>query len=318
MTNQIANMGAVKLLGVDVRLIALALQLLVVTMHSKSLVSVFAFSSSFACQRCNSHYYLPRSSMQIYNNLYFFQRQSSIATECLHYLYSASSSGTPATSKEVSTSNSGVKLPIVTKLVQTEGEIMDVAILRNNCTSPRQMIQNQLEKRQSLDKVKSVFSGFFIGTAVGIAVGVATYLQSSSLKDASQSGGIVGIIVSIVLAINNYSGNKVYVMTEAEAINRLKVDYTSGLIAEQDIGFTACIDGKKYKGPPLSDRFAATHGVVGCMDCQLWTVHNGVQIFHMKNMFVDPLVRRQGIGLSLIGAAQTYAKQNTNASYLTL
>lgn len=125
-----------------------------------------------------------------------------------------------------------------------------------------------------------------------------------------------------MLALNNYFGKGIYVPTEAEATNRIIVDYAEGLKRQQDVGFVGvCENDDKAK-------YAPCNSVMACADAQLRNSQSsppGTKSvpglpphLHIKNMLVDADQRRQGIGNSLITAFEQYARDKTDAELLTL
>jgi GNAT superfamily N-acetyltransferase len=274
-----------------------------------------------------------------------FPRQRGIDFSRFQMRSSASVGSASATSSTLVDTSWGLPtgMNIQTKLVNStsEREIMNVATLRNNCTSPKQMIQLQVQKRESIDKTQSMLNGLGVGGGVGALTGIATYAQTTDVADATQTGGIMALVLGGVLGINNAMGNRFYVMTEAEAINRLKVDYVASLLTQQDIGFVAYLnpfttnaDGYRNTVDAttmLSDTYASCEGLVGCVDCEYRSLdgpHSDYSVggddapataFHVKNMFVDPLTRRKGVARMLLQKVEAYARESPkNVTYLTL
>ena len=216
--------------------------------------------------------------------------------------------------------------------ISSSNDLLDVASFRNNCTSPTQMIERQKIKRESVQTspMDSIIQGMSVGLFMGtIVFGVTLLLNdNSSILESVQSFAAVSIIVGTMISINNLTGNRVYVYTEAEAINRLMVDFVSMVKAGDDVGFIARLSSSSTN---QYDKYTGTNGVVGAIDCQLRNSQmtdisycsskkygNLPPHFHMKNMLVDDGMRRQGVGSQLIQYVETFAKTNTDAKLLTL
>jgi len=231
------------------------------------------------------------------------------------------------------------KTPIQIQTVNpTKSDLMDVASLRNNCTSPLQMIENQLRQKQlksQIPKSQSIFNGMKIGIVVGGAIASITFLNNdggTSLSEAFQTFLVVTLAVGGMLSINNLSGKNVFVYTEKEAINRLTVDNVPFLKSGDDLGF--CVRLSSSSKSTNNERYSGTNGAVACMDGQLrntspdyiskYPFASSKQYgrlpshFHLKNMLVDDQMRRQGIAYQLLDHVEKYVKQNTDADLLTL
>lgn len=177
-----------------------------------------------------------------------------------------------------------------------------------------------------------------IGLGIGLAAGLVTILNSdsgASFQDQIIAGltnfAAIGVTTAGLLGYNNYSGNRVYVMSIDEARNRLTVDFVASLKISQDTGFAAYLEPSKaltFK----NGRFEGCNGIVGCVDCQLRNskfnkpLDNGVVIrdypglpshVHVKNMDVDETVRRKGIARQLLDSVEEWAR-TMEAELLTL
>ncbi len=139
-----------------------------------------------------------------------------------------------------------------------------------------------------------------------------------------------------VLALNNYMGKGVHVPDVPEATNRIVVDFSEGVLRQQDVGFVALLS------PPSTDDssddasaspqewriFGPANGVIATVDAQLRNseqspsgvrkVPNLPSHLHIKNMDVHYKKRRQGVGKALMGLVIDYAKERTDAKALTL
>lgn len=209
---------------------------------------------------------------------------------------------------------------ISVKKVRRE-DIIDVASFRNNCTSPTMMIQRQLEKRDAVDASSTVSDAVTAGLLAGTCFGVGTFVGGDGSVAASLQN--FGMVTSVVGGMMLLSGKRVYVYTEAEAVNRLTVDYVAMLKAGVDLGFVACV-------PPTtgSGRYVGTNGVVGCLDCQVRnsafsapsskTYGSLPPHVLLKNMAVDEALRRQGVGRKLLSFVEEYARKDTDAAFLVL
>ena len=217
-------------------------------------------------------------------------------------------------------------------------EIMQVAAYRNNRTSVPQMIAQQQAKRDSYDSVASALDGVKIGLGIGVAFGIISALGAAddggSLIDQVQVGLknclVFGGTTGALLGYNNYSGNRVYVMGEKEAINRLTVDFVASLKIGLDQGFVVRLEDKEY----MDGKFEGCNGIVATLDCQLRnskteqeTSVDGVKPkfyvglpphIHLKNMDVDMDLRRRGIASKLIEAVEEWGQSSTDAELLTL
>lgn len=224
------------------------------------------------------------------------------------------------------------------------------------------MIEKQMAKKESIDNPKkSILDGITAGLFAGFVVFGMNYAGSSSMSgngavslfsmETLMSCATVSTVVGGLISINNLTGNRIYVYNEAEAINRLMVDFVGLLKSGDDIGFTAKIDiHRKRNAKDIScimdmERYKGTNGVVACVDCQLRNSQLGddkeeensslskrprptftakkrygnlPSHFHMKNMLVDQGIRRQGVARKLISHIEAFAKQNTDAKLLTL
>lgn len=213
-----------------------------------------------------------------------------------------------------------------------DDQIMQLASYRNQRMSPEQMIASQQAKRDSFDPVKSALDGAKIGLGIGAAAGIITAVNGDGYISGLSNFAAIGLTTASLLAYNNYSGNRVYVMDMKEARNRLTVDFVASLKISQDIGFAAYLESSKaltFK----NGRFEGCNGIVGCVDCQLRNskfnnkpLENGVMPkeypglpphVHIKNMDVDETIRRKGIGRQLMDTLETYAR-TTDAEILTL
>lgn len=214
-------------------------------------------------------------------------------------------------------------IPIETELVETEQSMMNVAALRNDCRDHLLMIEQQEAKRDSFDKNKSLFEGLGVGAAMGVLAGGIAYIQGQSIEKALQEFAVFAVAVGGSIGYNNYSGGRVFVMTEAAAINRLRVDYIEGLLRGGDMAMVARTKNLKFE----DGRYQPTNGVVGCIDWQLRNLNKseakkkyGKYPYHahFKNMLVDEGVRRQGIGSKLLNAAEKYLRSKTDIELMTL
>lgn len=91
------------------------------------------------------------------------------------------------------------------------------------------MISNQLAKREAVDVGSSLKKAIGTGSGLGLAVFAASYFgvvsdnDGGNLVEALTNGGVIGVLLGALLSYNVLSGKSVYVMGEAEAINRLTV-----------------------------------------------------------------------------------------------
>jgi len=222
---------------------------------------------------------------------------------------------------------------------------MQLASFRNNLQSPQMTIDSQQSKRDSADNLSDAIDGIKNGLGVGLLAGVATgitTLDEGNVQEAIVAGVknflVTGGAVGGLLGVNNYSGNKVYVMEMKEAINRLTVDYVASVKVGQDVGFAAYAtttdtdndDAENF----MDGRFRGTCGMVGCVDCQLRNSDISTAVepetfkprnfpglpshVHLKNMAVDRELRRKGIGMKLIQAVEDWGRFSTDAEMLTL
>lgn len=234
-------------------------------------------------------------------------------------------------------------------------QVMQVASYRNQRMSPEQMIAAQQAKRDSYDPVQSALEGVKIGLGIGLAAGIITGLNydgtatttaaatsttsaaTTAMMNQFMTGlknfAVIGGTTASLLGYNNYSGNRVYVMSLEEARNRLTVDFVASLKISQDVGFAAYVEPTKAS-TFKNGRFEGCYGVVGCVDCQLRNskvytqpLENGVlpknypglpPHVHIKNMDVDETVRRKGIARQLMEAIEEWARAETDAELLTL
>lgn len=137
-------------------------------------------------------------------------------------------------------------------------------------------------------------------------------------------------------------GKSVHVPDVPEATNRIVVDFSEGVLRQQDIGFVAVIppppsddsdDTSSSSSSSLSSKqewriFAPANGVFATVDAQLRNSeqsHSGVRKvpnlpshLHIKNMDVHYKKRRQGVGKALMELVIQYAKDRTDAKALTL
>lgn len=218
-------------------------------------------------------------------------------------------------------------------------QVMQVASYRNQRTSPEQMIAAQQAKRDSFDPVQSALEGMKIGLGIGAVAGIITVIGNGSgvpLQDQAIAGvtnfAAIGLTTGSLLAYNNFSGNRVYVMDLKEARNRLTVDFVASLKISQDTGFAAYLEPSKA-ATFKNGRFEGCNGIVGTVDCQLRNskynvpLENGVVIreypglpahVHLKNMDVDETVRRKGIAKDLMDVVEQWVTDETDAEMLTL
>lgn len=200
----------------------------------------------------------------------------------------------------------------------TEENIMDLASLRNNCTSPEMVIEKQIAKRDSVDKQASLTKISAIGFGAGFVGATAALVNGESIATAIQNFCLLGALVGGALAFNFlFNGNGVYVYTLEEAENRLTVDFVEMIKKKRDIGFVARVqtqDLTEYK----DGKFLGTNGVVGSLDCQQCKTSSGISYINMKNMYVDEALRRKGIAKKLLSSVESYAKSNNDITTLTL
>lgn len=137
----------------------------------------------------------------------------------------------------------------------------------------------------------------------------------------------------MLLAVNGYVGKSVYVPDVAEATNRIVVDYSEGILRQQDFGFVAVlnennIDNDDEDMKKLRRIYRSTHGVVATVDAQ-WRnspdcpkgtkkIPDLPSHLHIKNMEVHYKQRSKGIGKALLEMIETHANDNTDAKLLTL
>jgi GNAT superfamily N-acetyltransferase len=149
----------------------------------------------------------------------------------------------------------------------------------------------------------------------------------------AQIKGIFGGGLGIILAVNGYIGRSVHVPDLPEATNRIVVDYSEGILRQQDFGFIAVLnDENTYDNDEemkkLHRIYRTTNGVVATVDAQ-WRnspncpkgtkkIANLPPHLHIKNMEVHYKQRSKGIAKALLEAIVDHAKQNTDAQLLTL
>ena len=102
--------------------------------------------------------------------------------------------------------------------------------------------------------------------------------------------------------------------------SRIIVDYSEGLLRQQDVGFVAFQEDNVT--------FSPTRGVLAAVDVQLRNsekspsgvrkVANLPSHLHVKNMEVHSSMRRKGVGVALMDAIVEYAETQTDAQALTL
>lgn len=212
------------------------------------------------------------------------------------------------------------KQDFTVEVVEGEERVLDVASFRNGMTNPEMMVERAQAKRDAVDRKGAAIEGLKIGLLyVGPAIGLFTYFQTEDLTGALQNYGLLGGTLGVVLAANNLLGRSVHVPDVPEATNRIIVDFSEGLLRNQDVGFIALSSDSS---------FTPTRGVMGTVDVQLRnsdqspsgvrTVANLPSHLHIKNMEVHKSMRRQGVGLALIDAIIEYAKTKTDAEALTL
>jgi len=210
------------------------------------------------------------------------------------------------------------------------------------------MISNQLAKREAVDVGSSLKKAIGTGSGLGLAVFAASYFgvvsdnDGGNLVEALTNGGVIGVLLGALLSYNVLSGKSVYVMGEAEAINRLTVDYVAGVKIGQDVAFVASIPPRddENNAPTISDnekRYDDCGSIVGCVDCQLRNSKQSTAVkpndnaftvrevpglpahVHLKNMEVDENMRRRGTGRTLvIDGVEAWAREETDAECLTL
>jgi ribosomal protein S18 acetylase RimI-like enzyme len=145
--------------------------------------------------------------------------------------------------------------------------------------------------------------------------------------------GIFGGGLGIILAGNGYIGRSVHVPDLPEATNRIVVDYSEGILRQQDFGFIAVLNDENVNDDDdemkkLRRIYRSTNGVVATVDAQ-WRnspncpkgtkkIANLPSHLHIKNMEVHYKQRSKGIGKALLDAIVDHAKQNTDAQLLTL
>jgi ribosomal protein S18 acetylase RimI-like enzyme len=144
--------------------------------------------------------------------------------------------------------------------------------------------------------------------------------------------GIFGGGLGAILAINGYVGKSVYVPDVAEATNRIVVDYSEGILRQQDFGFVAVLnddtDNDDDDMKKLRRIYRSTNGVIATVDAQ-WRnspncpkgtkkIPNLPSHLHIKNMEVHYKQRSKGIGKALLELIEDYARQSTDAEMLTL
>lgn len=206
------------------------------------------------------------------------------------------------------------------EVVKTEDRFVDVAAFRNGLVNPEMMMQQQQEKRDAIDKTKAALDGLKIGLLyIGPPVALIQWFGTESIKEAALGYLVVGGGVGAALAINNFLGKSVYVPTEAEATNRIIVDFAEGIMRGQDLGFVALSE---------ETMFDPCHGVMACVDAQLRnspksppgvrTVQGLPAHLHIKNMLVHEDMRGQGVGYEMVKEIEKFAKQETDAELLTL
>ena len=246
-------------------------------------------------------------------------------------------------STTTSTQSPSIQIKKVNPLTYGSGfdtdEVMHVAAYRNNRKSVPQMIVAQQAKRDSFDPMASALDGVKIGLGIGLAVGTITAISGgddgvqSQIQMGLRNFGVFGGTTAALLGYNNYSGNRVYVMDEKEAINRLTVDFVASLKIGLDQGFVAQLVDPN--GSILDGKFQGCNGIVATLDCQLRNskteeappiegyvkpkFYSGLPPhIHMKNMDVDVDMRRKGIAKQLIEAVAEWGTSSTDAELLTL
>lgn len=230
------------------------------------------------------------------------------------------------------TRNSNLPISVKTVSIGTDStDMLDLASFRNNCTSPLQMIQKQEAKKAAIDLKDALLEGIKIGLFAGVAVFGITFANEHDVTNSLKSFVAVSASIGGMLSINNLTGNRVYVYSEAEATNRLTVDFVSMLKTGDDVGFIAKLNTQDVADINYG-RYSGTNGVVACVDGQLRNSQMGGKPsfaaskkygnlpshFHIKNMLVDDGMRRQGIAKKLIFYVEDFARTKTDANILTL
>ncbi|KAG7360396.1 acyl-CoA N-acyltransferase [Nitzschia inconspicua] len=223
---------------------------------------------------------------------------------------------------------------------EDDPRVVDIATFRNEMINPQAVVERAQEKRDNLDTTKVAIDGLKVGVfQVGPAVALASYFsapetmtQDAAMMEAATNYGLFGVGLGVILAINGYIGKSVYVPDVAEATNRIVVDYSEGILRQQDFGFVAVLnentDNDDEDMKKLRRIYRSTNGVIATVDAQ-WRnspncpkgtkkISNLPSHLHIKNMEVHYKQRSKGIGKALLKMIEDHAKQNTDAEMLTL
>jgi len=184
------------------------------------------------------------------------------------------------------------------------------------------MVENAKFRSADVDNTKEALNGLKIGLVfIGIPAFAYDYYVGQDLLHAFKFYGAIGGVIGGFLAYNSLMGKSVYVPGIEESKNRIIVDYAEGLYRKQDVGFVAI-------APPEDPKFVPSGGVMGAVDAQLrnspksWpglaTVPDFPPHLHIKNMEVHNTQRRQGIARKLLDTLEEYARNETDAEWLTL
>jgi GNAT superfamily N-acetyltransferase len=257
------------------------------------------------------------------------------------------SSTASSSSSDTAKSSSQQQQPFFTVELVKGGEddprVVDIATFRNDMVDPQAMVERAQEKRDNLDTTKAAIDGLKVGLLqVGPAIGLATYFtapetmsQDQAIRDALTYYGLFGGGLGVLLAGNGYIGKSVYVPDVAEATNRIVVDYSEGILRQQDFGFVAVLNDHQADNEDDDDDmkrmkrvYRFTNGVIATVDAQWRNSPNcpkgTKQIpklpphLHIKNMEVHYKQRGKGVGKALLELIIDHAKKNTDAEILTL
>ncbi|KAL3909031.1 MAG: hypothetical protein SGILL_008253 [Bacillariaceae sp.] len=253
------------------------------------------------------------------------------------------SSAAAAASSEADSSTKDAFFTVsVCKGGEDDSRVVDIATFRNEMVDPQAMVERAQNKRETLDTTKVAIDGLKVGLLqVGPAIGLATYFtapetisQDQAIKDALEYYGLFGGGLGALLAINGYIGKSVYVPDVAEATNRIVVDFSEGILRQQDFGFIATLNDQADNPDDDDDLkrmkrvYRTTNGVIATVDAQ-WRnspkapsgtkqIKGLPSHLHIKNMDVHYKQRQKGIGKALVELIIDHAKQNTDAELLTL
>lgn len=185
---------------------------------------------------------------------------------------------------------------------QVKQEVMDIAVFRNKLVSAEMKIANQMEKRDTYDRTKSLLTGLSIGVVTGVGVGAATYMTTGDMQNSFENVMYVSSGIGLPLAISFGTGGKVFVMTDEQCRRGLLQDYVSGVWQDGDVAFVGKV--RDYMNVN-NGKYKPSNGVLASVDCQLRNSSSGKgsttvygtlpSHIHIKNMSVDEDLRGNGI-----------------------